>query len=240
MVHDRHVTALDLFSATLSRRRILTLVVVLGFAVVGTACQGATNGPSSTVRIVHDDGSGPLSAGSAPGESDVRIPKAAHPSQWWGGFGGMVLCATSNHQSITLQKVRFKTDVKPESIFASVRTVGPGHTDDEPAYALSGASFGTPPNFPQSYAIKPHPRGTWTTDLSSVHITRNCHKEMKTGPIGGFIELNEFMKVGPQGGRITHTYVDYLDNGKPYTLRIVTKYALCGNDSRFAKVCPQT
>lgn len=168
-------------------------------------------------RTEHADGSGPLQAHSAPGAVSVYAPEKA---SWSGTFGSYVLCSTSG-ADIEIEKIRYRTPVKPVSITPQLRTVSKELRTSNPGIGYLGSSLGTPPNLPERKLP-----GTYQDATSGTHIRQSCAQENVEGT--GFSELLFVLNLDKRGGIIDRVWIDYRVEDSLYTLRIDFQMVACG------------
>lgn len=191
----------------------------------------ALPGCSSGGRERHADGQGPLSAQSGRGTTSITAPAR---SPWYGSFGALVLCRTDPDTQIRLQRVRYVTGpAEPREVTVLLRHVRPGQLTRKGARDRAedsmpvASAIGFPPRF--SGSGRPGdgytPAGTFTRRISGVPVRQDCGQdETKTG----WTELFFVLEVDERGGEIPRAALDYLADGKPYTLRLEWEMIACG------------
>lgn len=168
-------------------------------------------------RIEHVDGQGPLSSQTSSGATSVYAPKNV---PWTATFGSYVLCST-NGDPITIDGVRYRTPVKPNSVALKLRTVTPQLWKKTIDAGWIGAGVGKPPHFQNREAP-----GHYGNVRKGARITQRCSDQKKDG--AGFTELVFILNVGRQGGFIDRAWIDYHANGERYALRLEWEMVACG------------
>lgn len=201
---------------TLARRAAFSLVLVLGS---GSGCSAGPSDPPS--RVVHVEGKGPLSA--EPGS--IGQLTAPADDEWWGSFGGFVLCTRHGTKSVVLDEVRVAADESLSGSAVWVRTIKP-LTVQEDVDLVFFSARGRPPGFEEPYASY-KPAGEMRGEVKGLVVDTTCRD---LDPLGGLHEVIITAKAGRHGGTFRELEIDYRAGTTTYTLRIPLALTLCNQE----------
>ncbi|WP_109507748.1 hypothetical protein [Nocardioides speluncae] len=190
-------------------------------------------GPDEREQRRDDDGplttDGPMIGGG--------VVPAPGPVPWVSTYGAFLLCARDKSE-IDLERVRLAPSVKPIAVRARIRTVEKSLIASHPAkdeLLPLGGWVGEPPAWNEPYAEHaPTLAGTFS-DLKGYRVAQRCsdapegqepsHKE-------GFTELLLTIESGAKGAASPRFFIDYIADGRPYSLEIDWEMVLCGTATR--------
>jgi hypothetical protein len=201
-----------------TRRTALLLAAAAAAVAVAVSVSLLTGWPFGDKRVEHVSGDGPLQSHTDTGITSVYAPKK---TPWKVTFGSYLLCSTGG-DPITIDGIRYRTPVKPNSVSLELRTVTPQLWRTTVDAGQIGAALGAPPHFRQRKAP-----GEYRVARAGNRITQSCTDQDKEGT--GFTELLFVLDVGRQGGYIDTAWIDYHVHGDPYTLRLDWKMVACGS-----------
>lgn len=174
----------------------------------------------SNEPIVHESGSGPLSASGSGGVS-IYAPRRV---PWTGTFGALLLCSSEPGSRIEIKAIRTSASPAPISTTHLLRSVpveaertGPKDLEWNPIYSVKG----TYPHYTDGTVLG----GTVTSDIQTT-VTQPCD-----GPDGTshkFTELLTEIRVNREGGAVRATLIDYTVGDQWYTLKIPWQMIACG------------
>ncbi|MEW2118093.1 hypothetical protein AB0945_23460 [Streptomyces sp. NPDC005474] len=200
------------------RKGKAVLILAAAATVVAVTVALLIGWPFGDKRVEHVSGDGPLQSHTDTGTTSVYAPKKV---PWAVTFGSYLLCSTGG-DPITIDGIRYRTPVKPESVSLKLRTVTPQIWKATVDAGQIGAALGAPPHFEQRKAP-----GDYQDARAGSRITQSCADQDKEGT--GFTELLFVLDVGSRGGYIDTAWIDYHANGDPYTLRLDWKMVACGS-----------
>jgi hypothetical protein len=203
----------------LIRLGILTsITVALGSAWVGPAVVDWVAGFGRSVVVVHEEGSGPLSATSGVGGVSIYPPP---PPPWTASFGAMPLCVRKQGEQVRIERVRALVRGRPVRLRHVLRVVPP-EAEQRPGFSWD-AYYSEAAPFPGNDA---KPYGGTLRPVKGAVVEQSCARR-KAGD-DGYTDLLTELTVDGRGAMVRRTYVDYTSGGRHYTLVVRWEMSACG------------
>jgi len=197
---------------------LLSIAVAVGCAWAGPAVMDVVAGFGRTGVVVHEEGSGLLSATSGVGGVSIYPPP---PPPWTASFGAMPLCVRKQGDRVRIERVRAAVRGRPVRLRHALRVVPP--KVEQRAGLNWLAYYSEAAAFPGNDA---KPYGGTLRPVTGAVIDQSCARR-KAGD-QGYTDLLTELTVGRRGAMVRRTYVDYTSGGRQYTLVVRWEMTACG------------